>query len=139
MGRLTTLLIALWTGSLLTACAVVAPLAFKVIGEKSIAGKFTGSVFATQGWIGLVVLAVALVGWTRGSELPTGVFIYALLGITTIAPWIGAIALHPLMEKARVASDMKLFGMVHGISGLLFAAACLAGLVLSWLLNRRVA
>ncbi len=137
MSRFVTLLIAIWTGSLLTACAIVAPLAFKVIDEKSIAGKLTGSVFATQGWIGLVVLGLAVIALTRGSDSPTGTFIYVLLGVTSIAPWIGAIALHPLMEKARAAADMKLFGMVHGISGLLFAAACLAGVVLSWQISRR--
>ncbi len=137
MSRFVTLLIAIWTGSLLTACAIVAPLAFKVIDEKSIAGKLTGSLFATQGWIGLVVLGLAVIALTRGSDSPTGTFIYVLLGVTSIAPWIGAIALHPLMEKARAAADMKLFGIVHGISGLLFAVACLAGLALSWQLTRR--
>lgn len=139
MGPFIKLLLAIWTGSLLTACAIVAPLAFAVIADRSIAGKLTGSVFTLQGWIGIAVLAVVAIGWTRWVGRPTGVFVYVLLGVTTIAPWIGAIALHPLMEKARAASDMKLFGMVHGVSGLLFATACLAGLVLSWQLSRRAA
>jgi hypothetical protein len=136
MNRLVTLLIAIWTGSLLTSCALVAPLAFKVIDERSIAGKLTGSVFATQGWIGLGLFVLAIVVWTRGSESAASASVYVLLAISGIGPWIGAIALHPLMEKARAASDMKLFGMVHGISGVLFAAACLAGIVLSWQLSR---
>ncbi len=130
-------LIAIWTGSLLTACGLVAPIAFAVLDNRQAAGKITGTVFRVQGWIGLAVLALALYAWWKVPNRPFGTADYVLLALAAVAPWVGAIALHPAMEKARALQDMKMFGMLHGVSGVLFAIACIAGLALTVLLSRR--
>ena len=130
-------LIALWTGSLLTACGLVAPAAFAVLATRGEAGKITGAVFRAQGWIGLVILALITFLWWKLPQRTVGASDYALLGLATVAPWVGAIALHPAMERARTLPDMRTFGILHGVSGLLFATACIAGLALTVLLSRR--
>ena len=130
-------LMAIWTGSLLTACALVAPIAFAVLDTRQAAGKITGAVFRAQGWIGLAVLALVLFAWWKVANRPFGPRDYALAVLATVTPWLGAIALNPLLEKARTLPDMKLFGMLHGVAALLFGVACVAGLTLTALLNRR--
>ena len=41
-----------------------------------------------------------------------------------------------MMDAARAANDMARFGMLHGVSAVLFLAACLGALALVLELNR---
>jgi hypothetical protein len=52
-----------------------------------------------------------------------------------LAPLASELGLRQMMSAARAAGDMSRFGLLHGVSALLFAAACAATLLLVWRLS----
>ena len=59
-----------------------------------------------------------------------------LLAATAAAPLLSELVLSPMMAAARAANDMGRFGMLHGISAILFFAAALGALFLVLRFNR---
>lgn len=135
--RIASLLLALWTGSLITVCALAAPTAFAVL-ERQMAGRIAARLFLAETVIGVAAAALIFIaqriggfGLTRGAI----VLIYA----AAAAPLISHLVLGPLMEAARSAGNMARFGALHGVSALLFAIACVSSLAALWLFNRPAA
>lgn len=135
MRRVLQVVLAAWAGSLWTVCGVVAPSLFAVLPERSLAGQVAGHFFTVESWLGLALGAVALALLARGAANEARRFDYGVLIATMLAPMISELIVRPTMEAARAAGDMQRFGLLHGVSALLFGVACLGALTLVWRLS----
>ncbi len=128
-------------------CAVgylVAPTLFAVVPERALAGTIAGAIFARLGWTALAGYAVLVLlqhwlhrarpaapRWPRVA-LPA-MLVLTAIGHLWLRPWIaevraqvqtaGGFELAPAELRAR-------FGMLHGVSSLVFLAVTLIGVVL---------
>lgn len=135
--RLIALLLALWAGSLVTVCALVAPTVFALL-ERKLAGQVAARLFFAETIVGVVVaLAVFALQRLSDASLSRGAMLAILAG--ALAPVSSELILGPLMQAARNAGDMARFGALHGVSALLFAIACVSALIAVWLFNRPAA
>jgi hypothetical protein len=119
-------LLTLWAGSLWSLAAWVAPTLFYAQGDRHLAGVLAGRLFSVETYVGLGVAALALMLPVR-AKFAWGCGAAALLAIDE---WI----LKPVMSLAHergTAAGLG-FGAWHGVSALLYLAACLAVLVLVW-------
>ena len=139
MLRLARTLAALWMGSLWTICAIAAPLSFATV-ERHEAGRLVGLFFRVSTWLGVALAAaiLATAGLSRSSRFPfrSDKPSLWLIGVSALAPLCSELVVSPFMEQARVAGDMRTFGMWHGVAAALFLVACLGTLALVWRLNR---
>jgi len=118
-------LMTLWAGSLWSLLWVAAAL-FRDVGDRHIAGLIAARLFSVETYLGLAVAAAALLLPNRG-RFRFGFLAVALLAVNE---WV----LKRVMSAAQAhGSALGLgFGAWHGVSALLYVAACLAVLVLVW-------
>jgi hypothetical protein len=76
--------------------------------------------------LGSIALALLLVRKHRNTVT------FVLLGLAATAPLLSELVLRPIMDAARADGDMARFGMLHGVSALLFGVACLSAALLVW-------
>ena len=127
-----TFLVTLWAGSLWTICGIVAPQLFATLPERRLAGQMAARLFHIEAWLGVVV-AIALVAiFVARKAFAISKTILWLIVLTAGAPLASELFLGPMMDTARQAGDMARFGMLHGVSAVLFAIACLSALALVW-------
>jgi hypothetical protein len=109
---------------------MVAPSLFVVLPDRHLAGELAGYFFHLEAWIGVGLGSIALLLLRRITS--TTRFDYGLVLATAVAPLISELALHPLLNAARAAGDMQRFGVLHGVSALLFGFACITAALLVW-------
>ena len=135
MSRLAAVVLTLWAGSLWTICAIAAPAAFAVL-ERPAAGRFAGTLFQIEMWLGaacaLLLVAFAFVHKPLAARLSPP----WLIAATAAAPLLSELVLSPMMAAARAADDPGRFGMLHGLAAVLFVAAALGALLLVLRFNR---
>ncbi|MBC7984727.1 MAG: DUF4149 domain-containing protein [Candidatus Obscuribacterales bacterium] len=128
-ARVVIVVMAAWSGSLWTICALVAPSLFAVLPDRHVAGELAGYFFRAATWLGVAFGAVVLaLLWS----LPRRRGMLMLAVATMLAPVLSEIVVRPLMSSARAAGEMSRFGLLHGVAALLFAAATVTALVLLW-------
>jgi hypothetical protein len=136
MTRLAAVTLTLWAGSLWTVCAIAAPVAFAVLEDRHAAGRVAATLFATEAWLGavcaLLLFATAFVHKPLAARLGPP----WLIAGTAAAPLLSELVLSPMMAAARAANEMSRFGLLHGISAVLFVAAALCALLLVLRFNR---
>jgi hypothetical protein len=136
MHRLAAVLLTLWSGSLWTICAIAAPTAFAVLEDRHDAGRVAGRLFAIETWLGagcaLLLFGAAFVHKPLAARIGPP----WLIAATAAAPLLSELVLSPMMAAARAAGDMSRFGLLHGISAVLFFAAALGALLLVLRFNR---
>jgi len=124
------LILTAWAGSLWTLCGIVAPSLFTVLPERQVAGELAGYFFRVATWLGLalgcVAFALSILGGRRDKVN------LCLIAATAAAPVLSELIVRPLMTAARAGGDMARFGMLHGVSALLFGIACVCAAVLVW-------
>lgn len=139
MQRIAAVLLALWAGSLVTLCGMVAPMLFATLGDRHLAGQTAARLFQLEAWIGACIGAAVLALLTArrvpASALRRSLPLWLVVG-TAAAPLLGQLTLRPMMERARLAGEMGRFAALHGGAALLFLAACAGALALLWRLNR---
>lgn len=136
-ARLVTLVAMFWMGSLWTICAVVATGLFAFLDDRRLAGTIAGQFFHVATWLGMafaVLLAALLAGIGKLTRSLAG-----WIGVAAAPPLANELALLPVMESARMAGNMALFGSLHLVSVVLFAIAGIATLVLVLRLTRPAA
>jgi hypothetical protein len=135
VSRVAAVVLTLWAGSLWTICAIAAPAAFAVL-ERSAAGHIAATLFRIETWVGfacaMLLFAAALVHKPLAARLGPP----WLLAATAAAPLLSDLVLSRMMAAARAANDMSRFGLLHGVSALLFVAAALGALLLVLRFNR---
>ena len=147
--RLFLYIFALWLGSLVTIGYLVAPVLFATLSDTQVAGMIAGRLFRIEGTISLV-LGVALIVFAnllvkRGLARYKQVRWYLLMMLVAAA--IVAFIVQPMMNAMRdealslgvpvMLSPLGAsFGMLHGISSVLYLMQTLAGLILLWRLTK---
>jgi hypothetical protein len=139
-ARTRCLIAALWAGSLWTVGYLVAPTLFATLADRVLAGTVAASMFHSQAWLSiacaLLLLVMLQVGMLEAKPRRT-------LLMLTLAMLLGTLAVHfglqPLMGALREAagpggvmesSAKSRFGMLHGISSLIYLVqSVLAGLL----------
>jgi Domain of unknown function (DUF4149) len=138
LNRISMLLVAAWSGLVLTLATVAAPVAFATL-ERSVAGALVGQYFRIEAHAGLALAAVLFLierrrsavrardGQVRGVSVPLLLVLGALF--CTV---LGYFALQPLMAQARAGQGSWSFGALHAASSGLFALKGVLLLVLLW-------
>jgi hypothetical protein len=129
-------LVTLWAGSLWTVCVIVAPTLFSTLPERRLAGQVAARLFHIETWLGVVV-AILLIGVLAARRVfETSKATLWIIVLTAAAPLASELILGPMMDAARAANDMSRFGILHGVSAVLFFTACLSALALVWQVNK---
>lgn len=127
-----TVLVTLWAGSLWTVCGIVAPQLFATLPERQLAGQMAARLFHIETWLGVVIAIALLAIFASRKAFAASKAILWLILLTAAAPLASELILGPMMSAARAAGDMARFGMLHGVSAVLFLIACLSALALVW-------
>ena len=144
--RLFRLLAMLWVGSQLTIGYVVAPVLFASL-ERMQAGSIAAQLFRIEGITGVVigVLLLALsnvlsrrgvIDYRRLRWLLAGMLVCVLIGYFALQPFMNALRVDAMNAGMDVGHSpyASRFGMLHGISSVLYLIESLLGLALVWLL-----
>ena len=132
LERLRVLVAALWAGSLWTVGYLVAPTLFATLADKALAGSLAGAMLRSEAWLsaGVGVLLMALLGVSKDLDANTK----RALRITVLAMLacvlVNYVGLWPLMAEAREAGDRSRFGMLHGLSMVVYLIQSLMGIYL---------
>lgn len=120
------LLFVLWAGSLWSLAAWVAPTLFYAQGDRHLAGVLAARLFSIETYVGLGVAALALLLPARNKFAGA----YLASALLALNEWV----LKPLMTQAHERGSFAglSFGAWHGVSALIYLAACLAVAVLVW-------
>jgi hypothetical protein len=113
-------LLALWAGSAWSLAIWVAPTLFAAQPDRHLAGVLAARLFGIETWVGLGVAGVALLSPLR-RNFGWG---YAAAGLLAVNEW----GLKPVMDLAHATGSALglTFGAWHGVSALIYVAACLA-------------
>jgi hypothetical protein len=119
-------LFVLWAGSLWALALWVAPTLFYAQGDRHLAGVLAARLFSIETYVGLGVAALALLRLSRAKF----VWGYAAVALLSINEWV----LKRIMALAHAhgtAAGLG-FGAWHGVSAVLYVAACALVLKLVW-------
>ena len=143
LSRVRILVATLWAGSLWTVGFVVAPTLFATLSDRMLAGTIAGSLFRVEAWLSIAcaLILLALLQWGAGTLEPKrrrllGALVLSML-VCTLVSYFG---ITPLMAELRAQAPSGVmddamrsrFGMLHGISTLIFAVQSLLAGVLIW-------
>jgi hypothetical protein len=131
------ILMALWAGSLWTICGIVAPTLFSTLPEPQLAGQVAARLFHIETWLGVAAAAMLVAILAVRKALARSSAALWLILLTAAAPLVSELVLRPWMEAAQAANDKARFGMLHGMSAVLFLVACVGALGLIWQMSRR--
>lgn len=134
------ILLTLWVGGLWTVGYIAVPMLFYVLDDRRLAGELAGRLFSVMNDLGLAcgLLLLASMLYHAGREWRRTWQVWALVAMLALIG-IGEFGLAPLMQALKAAnpqgfiqgtSDASRFGMLHGISSLLYLATSLSGLAL---------
>lgn len=130
-------LLTAWVGGLWAIGYLAAPVLFKVLDDRRMAGELAGHMFKIIAIIGLVCGAVLLViaiarhgaAWMRAWRVWMLVTMLLLVAV-------GMFVLQPMIQEVKAlglvdgSEQVRRFGMLHGISSLLYLVTSVCGLVL---------
>jgi MFS family permease len=142
-SRLRILVATLWAGSLWTIGFVVAPTLFGTLSDRVLAGNIAGSMFRAEAWLSIAcaLVLLALLQWAPGALEPKR---RRLLGALVLSMLVCALVSHfgitPLMSELKAqapsgimdAAMRSRFGMLHGVSTLVFAVQSVLAGILIW-------
>lgn len=123
--RVFRVVLVLWAGSLWSVAWVTWVL-FHAQSDRHLAGTLAGPLFSIETYVGIVAAVLALLLPGRSKFF----WAYVAAAVLALNEW----ALRPVMAAARIHGTALglTFGAWHGVSALLYAAACLA---LLWLIS----
>jgi Domain of unknown function (DUF4149) len=124
------LLLTVWVGSLCASGLLAAPVLFRVLQDRALAGTVAGELFAVTAWLGLACGSVLLaLEWAQLRKIRWRFWCLLLMLALTAT---GQFVLTPMIVELRTAGlvDTVQFGQLHGISSLLYLVTLLTGLLL---------
>ncbi len=131
-ARARLLVVTLWAGSLWTVGYLVAPTLFGTLADRALAGAIAGSMFRVEAWLSLGCAAALLVLLAAAKDV-TGQRRKILLGIVVamvVCTLVSHFALQPVMAAMKEAGDKSTFGMLHGVSMVIYLVQSLLAVVL---------
>lgn len=131
------ILLTAWVGGLWAIGYLAAPVLFKVLDDRRMAGELAGHMFKIIAIVGLVCGAVLLVmaiarhgaAWMRAWRVWVLVTMLLLVAV-------GMFVLQPMIQEVKAlglvegSEQVRRFGMLHGVSSLLYLVTSVCGLVL---------
>jgi hypothetical protein len=145
LARVRILVATLWAGSLWTIGFIVAPTLFGTLSDRVLAGNIAGSMFRAEAWLSIAcaLVLLALLQWGAGAlELRRRRLLGALVLSMLVCALLSHFGISPLMAdlkaQAQGASGImdeamrSRFGLLHGVSTLIFAVQSLLAGVLIW-------
>jgi len=134
------ILLTLWVGGLWTTGYLVAPMLFQVLDDRRLAGEIAGRMFSTMNYLGLAcgMLLLLAVMYQTGRNWARTWQLWVLLAMLLLVS-VGELVLQPLIHALKAATPggfipgsaaAARFGMLHGVSSLLFLTTSLLGLAL---------
>jgi Domain of unknown function (DUF4149) len=124
----------LWAGSLWSLAIWVAPTMFYAQSDRHLAGTLVTRLFSVETYVALAVSALMLLtaGRVAAVTLARARFRFAYLAaaLLSVNEWL----LKPVMNRAHIEGQaLGLgFGAWHGVSALVYVAACVLVLLLIW-------
>ena len=124
------ILLTLWVGCLWVAGFIVAPLLFRELDDRALAGTIAGSLFTLTSYVGLLCGSVLLllnsvnfkkINWR--AAVIAGMLLLVVVGQFVITPLVADLRVQGLTDSVR-------FGQLHGLASILFLATSVLGLVL---------
>ena len=142
-SRLRLLVATLWAGSLWTIGFVVAPTLFATLSDRVLAGNIAGSLFRVEAWLSIAcaLVLLALLQWAPGAlDLRRRRLLAALVLSMLVCALLSHFGITPLMSELKAQAPSGImddamrsrFGMLHGVSSLVFAVQSLLAGVLIW-------
>lgn len=136
-NRIERLLLALWVGLMVGVGYIAAPVLFKTLDDRKLAGSLAGEMFYVVMMIGLIVGGVLLL--LRYKEESVAMFRQwrgwlLLLMLSLVATSI--FILQPMVAEVKAlgmpegSDNAKTFGVLHGISSMTYMVTVIAGCVL---------
>ena len=134
------ILLTLWVGGLWATGYLVAPLLFHMLDDRRLAGEIAGRMFSAMNYLGLAcgMLLLLAVVYQAGRDWARTWQLWVLVAMLLLVS-VGEFVLQPLIHALKAATPEGFirgsapaarFGMLHGISSLLFLITSLLGLAL---------
>lgn len=130
-------LLTLWVGGLWIVGYLVAPVLFASLDDRQLAGNLAGQMFQTMSIVGLVAGSLLLISslmnagaaWKRAWRfwLLIVMLLLVIAGTYVLQPMMQELKLQGLMPGSEQAAR---FGMLHGVSSVLYLITSLLGLCL---------
>lgn len=137
LERLENLLLAIWTGAMIGIGYIAAPVLFKALDDRSLAGSLAGQMFYVITLGGLIIGAVLLILRYKDESLEffkhwrgwllTLMLLLVATSMFVLQPMIAEVKALGLTEGSDAA---KKFGMLHGVSSILYLITTISGCVL---------
>ena len=127
------ILLTLWVGGMWTVGYIVAPVLFKSLDDRMLAGNLAGQMFTIMSYIGLFCAVFLIVSQLMQSLTMNNWRLWTLVVMLAIVI-IGQFVLQPMMAELKAAGlegeTAKQFGRLHGVASILFLLNSIAGLTL---------
>ena len=124
------ILLTLWVGALWVTGFIVAPLLFRELDDRALAGILAGSLFPVTSYLGLLCGGLLLIfnGWNYRAINWRAIVIICMLLLVVI----GQFVITPMVVELRAQglTDSARFGQMHGAASVLFIITSVLGLVL---------
>ncbi len=136
------LLVTLWAGSVWTVGYLVAPTLFATLSDRVLAGTIAGAMFRTEAWLtfgcGLVLLGLFAVAreFDARQRRMLMLLVFAMIACTAVSH----LGLQPMMAALRESAAgnagvmdtaaRSRFGMLHGVSAVLYLMQSVLAVVL---------
>lgn len=130
-------LVTAWAGSLWIVGLMVAPMLFRELTDRRLAGDLAGHLFHQVSLVGLVcgVVLLAIAGWHKQLRHWSVRVVAAMLVITVVLEWwvfpqTRAIRQSVTGQMTPDHAEYSRFALLHGVSSLMYLANCLMALAL---------
>ncbi|NHZ87793.1 DUF4149 domain-containing protein [Massilia sp. CCM 8733] len=130
LGSARLLLVTAWAGSLWTVGYLVAPTLFRTLSDSVLAGTIAGSMFRAEAIVSLVcgVGLLALLALDKGVDAKRRRLLMLVVAGMLALQAVGSLGLGPMMAALKEAAPggvleaaaRKQFGMLHGVSMVLY-------------------
>jgi len=126
------LAVTLWAGSLWTVGYLVAPTLFATLHDRVLAGTIAGSMLRTEAWLSMAMAAITfgLLAVSKDVTEQRRKTLLMVVGAMLVCTLVNYVGLWPLMADAKLAGDRSTFGMLHGISMVVYLAQSLLAIFL---------
>ncbi len=116
------LVVTLWAGSLWTIGYLVAPTLFGTLHDRVLAGVIAGSMFTTGAWVSLAcgVATLGLLAVSKDVTDQRRKTLYIIAGVMLVFLVVNHFGLRPVMAEVKETGDKARFGMLHGVSMVMY-------------------
>ena len=122
VSRARLLVVTLWAGSLWTIGYMVAPTLFGTLSDRVLAGMIAGSMFTTGAWVSMAcgVVTLGLLALSKDVTDQRRKTLCIIAGVMLACLLLSHFGLRPVMAELKQSGDKAKFGMLHGVSMVLY-------------------